>query len=67
MRWDGRRRLIADGHTLPKAELDELFAYVVLPYHKDIPKPQGLDMFTLGRPRIRTEPRHRESVHTFGC
>ena len=37
MRWDGRRRLIVDGHTLPRTDLAELLEYVVLPYHKDIP------------------------------
>ena len=41
-----RRRLIVDGHTLPRTHLAELLEYVVLPYHKDIPKPRGLDIFT---------------------
>ena len=34
MRWDGRRRLIVDGHTLPGMDLAELLEYAVLPYHK---------------------------------
>ena len=38
MRWAGRRSLIIDGHTFPKTDLAELLEYVVLPYHKDIPK-----------------------------
>ena len=39
MRWDGRRTLIVDGYTLPRTDWAELLEYVVLPYHKDIPKP----------------------------
>ena len=58
MRWDGRRRLIVDGHTLPGTDLAELLEYAVLPYHKDIPKPQGIDSFTKGLSRIGAEPRH---------
>ena len=38
-RWDGRRRLIADGNTFPGTDFAELLEYVVLPYHKDVPKP----------------------------
>ena len=58
MRWDGRRRLIVDGHTLPGTDLMELLEYAVLPYHKNIPKPQGKGSFTVGRTRIGAEPRH---------
>ena len=58
MRRDGRRRLIVDGHTFPRTNLAELLEYVVLPYHKDIPKPRGLDIFTQRLARIDTEPRH---------
>ena len=58
MRWDGRRRLIVDGHTFPRMDLTELLEYVVLPYHKDIPKPRGLDIFSQGLPRNGAEPRH---------
>ena len=58
MRWDGRRRLIVDGHTLPGTDLAELLEYAVLPYHKDIPKPRGIDTFTKGLARIGAEPRH---------
>ena len=57
MRWDGRR-LIVDGHTLPGTDLAELLEYAVLPYHKDIPKPRGIDCFTEGLARIGAEPRH---------
>ena len=58
MRWDGSRRLIVDGHTFPRTDLAELLEYVVLPYHKGIPKPLGLDIFTQGLARIGAEPRH---------
>ena len=33
MRWDGRRRLIVDGHKLPGTDLAELLEDAVLPYH----------------------------------
>ena len=52
MRWDDRRRLIVDGHTLPGTDLAELLEYTVLPYHKDIPKPRGLDIFAKGLARM---------------
>ena len=58
MRWDDRRRLIANGRTLQRADLAELLEYVVLPYHKDIPKFRGLDVFTQGLARIGAESRH---------
>ena len=58
MRWDGRRRLIVDGHTFPRTDLAELLEYVVLPYHKDIPKLRGLVIFTQRLARIGAEPRH---------
>ena len=58
MGWDGRKGLIIDGHTFPRTDLAELLEYVVLPYHKDITKPQGLDIFTQGLARIGAEPRH---------
>ena len=64
MSWDGRRRLIVDGHTRPGHTLLE---YAVLPYHKGIPKPRGMDSFTKGLARIEAEPRHTESVHKFVC
>ena len=36
-----------DGHTLPGTDLVELLLeYAVLPHHKDIPKPRGIDSFT---------------------
>ena len=57
MRWDGRGRLIVDGYTCPGMDLAELLEYVVLPYHKDIPKPRDLDIFTEGLARI-AEPSH---------
>ena len=57
-RWDGRGRLIVDGYTCPGMDLAELLEYVVLPYHKDIPKPRGLDIFTEGLARIIAEPSH---------
>ena len=56
MRWADRRRLIVDRHTLPGRDLAELLEYTVLPYHKDIPKPQGLDIFVKGLARIGAEP-----------
>ena len=59
MSWDGRRRLIVDGHTLPGMDLAELSENAVLPYHKDIPKPRGIDSFTKGLARIGAEPRHK--------
>ena len=52
MRWDGRRRFIVDGHTLPGTDLAQLLEYAVLPYHKDIPKPWCIDGFTKGFARI---------------
>ena len=58
MRWGGRRRLFVGGHTLPGTDLAELLQYAVLPYHKDIPKPRGIDTFTKGLARIGTKPRH---------
>ena len=58
MRWDGRRRLTVDGHTRPGTNLAELLEYAVLPYHKDIPEPRGIDMFTKGLARIGAEERH---------
>ena len=58
MRWDGRRRLIVDGLTLPGMDLAELLEYAVLPYHKDIPKPRGIDTFTKELARIGAELRH---------
>ena len=36
----------------------ELLEYAVLPYHKDIPKPRGIDSFAKGLARIGAEPRH---------
>ena len=36
----------------------ELLEHVVLPYHKDILKPQGLGISTQGPARIGAEPRH---------
>ena len=56
-----------DGHTLPGTDLGELLRYAFLPYHKDIPKPRVVDSFTKEIARVGAEPRHRESVHTFGC
>ena len=50
--------MIVDGHTFPRTDLAELIEYVVLPYHKDIPKSRGLDIFTQGIARIGAEPRH---------
>ena len=58
MRWDGRRRLIVDGHRLPGTDLAELLEFGTLPYHKHIPKPRDLDTFTKGIAGIGTEPRH---------
>ena len=58
MRWDGRRRLIVDRHTFLRTDLAELLEYVVLPYHKDIPKHRRLDIFTQGLACIGAEPRH---------
>ena len=58
MRWDDRRRLMVDGHTFPRTDLAELLEYVVFPYHKDIPKPRGLDICIQGLARIGVEPRH---------
>ena len=57
MRLDGRR-LIVDGQTFKRTDLAELLEYVVLPFHKDICKPRGLDIFTQGIARIGAEPRH---------
>ena len=54
MRWNGR--LIVDGHTHPGTDLAELYA--VLPCHKAIPKPRGIDSFTKGLARIGAEARH---------
>ena len=47
-----------DGHTLAGTDLAELLEYAVLPYHKDIPKPRGVNTFTEGLARISTEARH---------
>lgn len=58
MRWDRRRRIILDGHTIPNTDIAELLEYVVLPYHKDIPKPQGIDNFIEGLSDIGVDPRH---------
>ena len=58
MRWDRRRRLIVDGHTIPNTDVAEILEYCVLPYHKDIPKRHGLDLFTQGLCRIGVDPRH---------
>ena len=63
MRWNGRRRLIVDGHTLPGADLAELLEYAVPPYHK----PRCTDTFTEELARIGAELRNRKSVHIFGC
>ena len=61
MRWDRRRRLIVEGHTFLRMDMAELLEYVVLLYPKDIPKPQGLDIFVQGPARIGAEPRHIEN------
>ena len=58
MRWNGRIRLTVDGHTFPRTDLAERLEYVVLPYHKDIPEPRGLDVFTQGLAHTGAEPRH---------
>ena len=58
LRWDGRSKLIVDGHALLRTNLAQLLEYVVLPYHLDISKPRGLDIFTRGLARIGAEPRH---------
>ena len=58
MRWDDRRRLIVDGHPLPGTDLAELLQDTVLPYHKDITKPRGLDIFAKILARTDAEPRH---------
>ena len=58
MRWDRRRRLIMDGHTIPNTDLAELLEYCVLPYNKNIPKPNGHDLFVEGLCRIGVDPRH---------
>ena len=42
----------------PRMDLTELLANMVFPYHDDIPKPRGLDIFTQGLVRIGAEPRH---------
>ena len=65
IRWDGRRRSIVDGHTLPRTDLAELLEYMVLLYHKDIPKPRGSDNFTKGLARIGDEPRQGISACTW--
>ena len=57
MRWDGRR-LILDEHTLPRMDLAELPVYVALLYHRNIPQPPGLDIFTQGLARVGAETRH---------
>ena len=57
MRWDGRRRSLVDGHTLPGTDFAQLIGYAVLPYHKDIPKPRVRDTFTKGLARIGAELR----------
>ena len=46
-----------DTHTFPRTDLAELLKDVVLPY-KNIPKPQGFDIFTQGLARTGVEPRH---------
>ena len=66
MRWDGRSRLIVNGHTLPRMDFAELLEFVVLPYHKEISEPRGLDIFTQGLSRIGAEPRCLGN-HMFGC
>ena len=38
--------------------MSELLKYVILPYHKDIPKSRGLDIFTHGLARIGAQPKH---------
>ena len=58
MRWDGRRRLIVNGHTLPRTDLAEQLEYAFLPRHKDIPKPRGIDSFTKRLTHIGAEQRH---------
>ena len=69
MRWDGRRILMVNGHTFPRTDLAELLEFAVLPCHKDIPKPRGLDIFTQRLARIGAEPRRKgnQSVNAFGC
>ena len=47
-----------DRDTLPGMDLAELLKYAIPPYHKDIPKPRGIDTFTKGLARISAEPRH---------
>ena len=49
---------MVDGHTFSRTDLAELLEYVVLPYHKDIPKPRGLYIFTQELACIDAEPRH---------
>ena len=61
MIWDCKRRLIVDGHTLPRKDLAEQLKNAVLQHHKDIPKPRGTDSFTKGLARIGAEPRHIEN------
>ena len=57
MRWGDRRKFIVDGHTLRRTDLAELLKYAVLPYHKDIPKPRRIDIFTQELARLSAEPR----------
>ena len=40
-------------------DLAELLEYLVLTYHKDIPRPQSLDIFTQGLACIGAEPRQK--------
>ena len=60
MKW-GDRMLIVDRHTLPGMDLTKLLECPVLPYHKDIPTPRGIDTFTKGIACIGAEPRHIEN------
>ena len=53
-----KKRLIVDGHIVPRTDLAELLQYVVFPYHTGILKPRGLDIFTQELARICSEPRH---------
>ncbi len=58
MRWDRRRRFIMDGHTIANTDIAELLEYTVLPYHKDIPKPHGIDLFCHSLQRIGVDSKH---------
>ena len=57
-RWDHRRRLIMEGHTIPNTDVAELLEYVVLPYNKNIPKPHGLELFSCCLNRIGVDTKH---------